>query len=114
MFDDASRVVVHGLEDGAQDDLDQLLKLALVICEKMESGAKWIRRIGIAFGIGVASFIFVAGAWYFKVDTHVDRDEAAMVVQGKAIESLSLSMERVVAVNEGFQRRLEMLEERTP
>ena len=99
----AARVIVDGLQNGAQNEIDKLLHLATEICDRADKAATWMRRIGLIVAVGVVTFIFSAGAWYFKVDSHVDTDEI-LTKQNSELVS------RAIIVLEGLESRVGRVE----
>ncbi len=108
------KVSIDRVDNGAEKQLEEMLWLLRKVCEGIEKGAKWARRVGVIVGIGTASLIFGAGMWYFKVDTHVESDEAAMAVQDQLIHEGTVIQARTLGLLEGMERRLTLLERRQP
>jgi hypothetical protein len=109
---EGQRVVINGVKNGAQDDVDDMLDIIRKICLIAEAASKWLRRVGIILALGFIGFIFSVGMWYFKVDNHVEADEIQDATQDQLISTISITQARTVGVLEGIDRRLEILEAR--
>jgi hypothetical protein len=108
------KVAIDHVENGAQLQLDEMLSLLRKVCIGIERSAKWVRRIGLFVAAGTISAIFMGGMWYMKVDTHVEMDEAKMVVQDELLLEVTSTQARTLGVLEGIDRRLTLLEQRAP
>ena len=108
--DEGQRVVINAVKNGAQADVDELLRVARRVCVIAEQGGKWLRRIGWILGIGFVSFVFSAGMWYFKVNNHIESDTAIDLNQDEIILSLTEKQSRILGVLEQMDVRLEHLE----
>lgn len=102
--DHAHPVVIEGATNGAKDDLDRLLELLSDICDRASHAAKWMRRIGWFVLVGVIGALLTAGAWYFKVDKHVDKYEPAT-------DRNTELANRTAIVLDGIEGRVTRLEE---
>lgn len=100
-----SPVSIEAVRNGAQKDVEELLTL-------LRNLVRWSKRVGWVVGIGVASFIFWAGAWYFKVDDHIRSDELIDEAQDGLIRANTSNQARSLGIIEGMDRRLTVLENR--
>jgi len=101
---EGQRVVIQSVKNGAQEDVLELLAIVRKV-------AKWLRITGIVVSLGFIGAVFSVGAWYFKVNNHIDRDEVTDATQDEIIHAVSEKQARTLGVLEGIERRLEILEE---
>jgi hypothetical protein len=102
---EGQRVVINAVKNGAQADVEELLAIVRKV-------ARWLKVVGIVVSLGFIGGVFTAGAWYFKVNDHIERDEVGDTAQDELIHTLSEKQARTLGVLEGMDRRLELLEER--